>query len=152
GGDAGGRNRRPASIRLKASFCKPAVAHTQIKPRQIPTAVVLVAPGAVGVTHEPRVPRIEEVIDERRAVSHEAPTGIALRTFATEAPTYSTSSTVVERPSDDRTAPIAQSSGTPIATSTCEGSTLPAVHAEPAETAMPLRSRPRTMDSDSTLR
>src|SRR5206468_8065505 len=62
------------------------------------------------------------------------------------------SSAVVERPSEQRTAPIAQSSGTPIATSTCDGSMLPAVHADPPDTPMPLRSSPRTMDSDSTCR
>src|SRR2546425_7368606 len=62
------------------------------------------------------------------------------------------SSAVVVRPSEQRTAPIAQSSATPIATSTCEGSTLPDVHADPADTPMPLRSSPRTMDSDSTCR
>src|SRR5216117_940740 len=61
------------------------------------------------------------------------------------------SSAVVERPSEQRTAPIAQSSGTPIATSTCDGSMLPAVHADPADTPMPLRSSPRTMDSDSSF-
>ena len=61
------------------------------------------------------------------------------------------SSAVVERPSDERTAPIAHSTGTPIATSTYDGSTLPAVQAEPAETPMPFRSRPSTIDSDSTF-
>ena len=56
----------------------------------------------------------------------------------------------VERPSENRTAPMDQSSDTPMATSTCEGSTWPDLQAEPAETATPLRSRPSTMDSDST--
>ena len=39
-----------------------------------------------------------------------------------------------------------------MATSTYEGSTLPEVQAEPADTATPFRSRPSTMDSDSTWR
>src|SRR5712692_8588810 len=41
------------------------------------------------------------------------------------------SSALVDRPREHRTAPIAHSSGTPIATRTCEGSTFPDVQAEP---------------------
>src|SRR5439155_18785534 len=107
------------------------------------------------VEHASALPRL--VLERRhagRAVSHAAPTGITCRSFrtsgSTHSTTYSMSSAVVERPSEHRTAPIAQSTEIPIATRTCEGSTLPDVHAEPADTPMPLRSRPRTIDSDST--
>src|SRR2546425_1112734 len=156
GGHAGRGDGRAAAVGLKARLREAPRAHFQIEPREVAAAGVLVAAGAVGVPHQPGVPRVEEVVDQRRAIPHAAPTGIAWRirltASVTDATTKSTSSVVVERPSEERTAPIAQSSGTPIATSTCEGSTLPAVQAEPADTAMPLRSRARTMDSDSTLR
>src|SRR5205085_1528687 len=135
GGHTRRGDRRTAPVRLKPRLDETAVAHAQIEAREVAAAGIFLTAGAVGIPHQARVPRVQEVLDQRRAVPHAAGTGMALRTFVTtsvtDATTYSTSSAVVERPSDERTAPVAQSSGTPIATSTCEGSTLPAVHAEP---------------------
>ena len=46
-----------------------------------------------------------------------------------------------------RTAPTASSRGTPIAASTCDGSTLPLWHAEPDEQATPDMSSASSIDS-----
>src|SRR5207302_11032623 len=91
-----------------------------------------------------------------RLLGAAGPTGDWVRSLATsgtiDSITYWMSSAEVAWPSEERTEPMAQSSGMPMATSTYDGSTLPDVHAEPADTPMPFRSRPSTMDSDSTLR
>ena len=49
-----------------------------------------------------------------------------------------------------RRLPRARWAATPMAVSTCEGSTDPAEHADPVETAMPFRSSAITSDSPST--
>src|SRR5438552_3079519 len=153
---ARGRDRWAASVRLETNLDRPAVAHAQEEAREVAAASVLVLADAVGGAHEAGVAGVEEVVHERRTVPHATPAGMACRSFLTSGSmhsiTYSMSSAVVEQPSEQRTAPIAQSSGTPIATSTCDSSTLPDVHADPADTPMPLRSSPSTMDSDSTCR
>ena len=51
-----------------------------------------------------------------------------------------TSTAVVSAPSVNRTAVRARSSATPIAVSTCDGSSLPAAHADPLEQITPSRS------------
>ena len=48
---------------------------------------------------------------------------------------------VVERPTVKRTLPRARSGGSPSAVRTCDGSTAPAVHADPEEAQMPCWSR-----------
>src|SRR5262245_13435501 len=55
--------------------------------------------------------------------------------------TRSTSSAVLSRPRLKRIAPSARSRGTPIASSTWDGSTEPVEHADPLEAATPARTR-----------
>src|SRR5260370_9355204 len=62
----------------------------------------------------------------------------------------STSSSVLSLPSVRRRLPCANSTGRCIASSTCDGSTEPEVHAEPVEAAIPSRSRLSRIDSPST--
>src|SRR5207253_8964694 len=70
------------------------------------------------------------------------------RTWATSsgstASTRSTSASVVPGPTLRRSPLRAVSGSLPIATRTCDGSAAPAAHAEPADTAMPARSRRTT--------
>src|SRR5436189_73402 len=80
-GHTGGGDRRPAAVRLKPRLGEAAPVHAQVEAREIAAAVVLLAAGAVGIAHQAGVPRVEEVLDQRRAVSHAAGTGIALRTL-----------------------------------------------------------------------
>src|SRR5579875_89837 len=62
----------------------------------------------------------------------------------------STSSSVLSLPRVRRRLPCASSTGNPMASSTCDGSTKPEVQAEPVEAAMPSRSRLSRIDSPST--
>src|SRR5438093_2051672 len=67
------------------------------------------------------------------------------RTFSTirgsTAVTASTSSTVLSLPKENRSAATPSSRGTPMAVSTCDGSTVPVVQDDADEQAMPARSR-----------
>ena len=54
------------------------------------------------------------------------------------------SASVVDQPRLSRTAPWASSAPIPMASSTCEGWTLPDEQAEPDDTAIPARSKPMT--------
>src|ERR1700732_2150735 len=56
----------------------------------------------------------------------------------------STSASEVDQPRLSRTAPWAISGPNPMASSTCEGCTLPEEQAEPEDTAIPARSKPIT--------
>ena len=60
---------------------------------------------------------------------------------ASPPPTRSTSASLLPCPRLNRTAPRARSLGTPMAISTCEGSTAPVEQADPPEAATPARSR-----------
>src|SRR5207248_8286024 len=62
----------------------------------------------------------------------------------------STSASVLVAPSDRRRAPLAASVDTPMAVSTCDGSTAPLVQAEPADAQTPAPSRRTSRASDST--
>jgi len=64
--------------------------------------------------------------------------------------TVSISSSVFSSPIVSRNEPWAISSGRPIASNTCDGSILPAVHAEPLDTQIPSMSRLNISDSPST--
>src|SRR5207237_5285247 len=82
-----------------------------------------------------RVPRFD----------HRCKTAASALTFSTilgSAPTTaSTSSAVFCLPNENRRAATPSSRGTPMAVSTCDGSTAPVEHAEPEEQAIPARSR-----------
>ena len=54
------------------------------------------------------------------------------------------SASVVDQPRLSRTAPWASSGPNPMASSTCDGWTLPEEQAEPDDTAIPARSKPIT--------
>src|SRR5437773_2215579 len=79
------------------------------------------------------------------AIAHRCSTAERARTFSTifgSAPiSVSTSSRVFSLPNENRSAATPSSRGTPIAVSTCDGSTAPVEHAEPDEQAIPARSR-----------
>src|ERR671919_409230 len=85
----GAADRRPAAVRLKAGLEHATVAHPQIKARLIPAALVLVHAHAVRFPHQPGVARVEEVVEQRRAVPHAAPTGSAARNLRTSGSTDS---------------------------------------------------------------
>src|SRR5439155_26058752 len=76
---------------------------------------------------------------------HRCSTAASARTFSTilgsAAATASTSSAVLSRPNENRSAATPSSRGTPIAVSTCEGSIEPVLHADPDEQATPARSK-----------
>src|SRR5512143_1836116 len=69
--------------------------------------------------------------------------------FGSTAASASTSAASLVRPKENRSAATARSCGTAIAVSTCDGSTDPVLHAEPAEQAMPARSRCISIASES---
>src|SRR5207245_1798680 len=77
--------------------------------------------------------------------SHRCKTVASDRTFSTmrgsAAATASTSSMVLSFPNENRSAATPSSRGTPMAVSTCEGSTAPVEQADPEEQAIPARSR-----------
>src|SRR2546430_1786693 len=73
--DARRRDRRAAPVGLEAHLDRPAVAHAQEEARE--------------VAHEARVAGFEEMVHERRAIPHAAPTGIACRSFRTSGSTHS---------------------------------------------------------------
>src|SRR6266704_1572350 len=79
------------------------------------------------------------------ALPHRWSTADSCLTFSTifgSAPiTASTSSAVFSLPNEKRSAATPSSGGTPIAVSTCDGSTAPVLQAEPEEQAIPARSR-----------
>src|SRR5262249_15031550 len=76
---------------------------------------------------------------------HRCRTAESERTFSTifgrAAATASTSSIVLSLPNENRSAATPSSRGTPIAVSTCDGSTAPVLQADPEEHAIPARSR-----------
>src|SRR6185312_6206214 len=84
-------------------------------------------------------------------VRHQATAPVKRRALATRAGKRSAirsmHSSVVSAPRLMRTADTANSRGTPNAASTCDGSTLPLVHAEPDEQATPARSSAMSIDS-----
>jgi hypothetical protein len=124
-GRARGRDRGTTTVGLKSDLQHTSLAYAQEEPREVTTAGILLFPYPIGYLHEPGVAGPQEVIQQGGAVAHApqaAPTGNALRSLATSgstrSSTYSMSSGLVERPSEHRTAPMAQSTGTPMATST----------------------------------
>src|SRR5881628_1114643 len=86
---ARGRDRGAAPVRLEAHLDRPVVLHPQEETREVAAADVLVLADPVGVTHKARVARVEEMVHERRAVPHAAPTGITCRSFRTSGSTHS---------------------------------------------------------------
>src|ERR1035437_1081917 len=72
---------------------------------------------------------------------------VSLSTFANASITYLISSSVFHAPSENRTEQWASAGVSPMASSACEGSGFPDLHAEPEEKAIPLRSRKGTSDS-----
>src|SRR2546422_8204188 len=82
---------------------------------------------------------------DENALPHQCSTALSARTFWTilgrTATVASTSSRVLSLPNENRSAATPSSRGTPIAVSTCDGSTAPVEHAEPEEQAIPARSR-----------
>src|SRR5256886_14771164 len=76
---------------------------------------------------------------------HRCSTALSALTFSTirgsTAISASTSSVVFSLPNENRSAATPSSRGTPMAVSTCDGSTAPVEHAEPEEQAIPARSR-----------
>src|SRR6185437_15242063 len=89
--------------------------------------------------------------DAAASLRHQATAPVNRRALATSAGKSSAMrsmhSSVVRAPRLMRTADTARSRGTPNAARTCDGSTLPLVHAEPDEHATPARSRAMSMDS-----
>src|SRR2546425_10955259 len=87
---------------------------------------------------------------------HRCSTADSCRTLSTifgSAPmTVSTSSAALSFPNEKRSAATPSSRGTPIAVSTCDGSTAPVLQAEPDEQAMPARSRCMSRASESVPR
>ena len=65
--------------------------------------------------------------------------------------TRSTSASVLNRPREKRTDPCAKLNGTPMARSTCDGSNVPEVHADPDEAQIPAWSSMSRIASPSTF-
>src|SRR5215813_5544236 len=74
---------RPAPVGLKARLGDAPLSHAEIEPREIHALLVFTFAYAVGLPHHPRVPRVAEVIEQRRAVLHYALTGDRARSFWT---------------------------------------------------------------------
>src|SRR6267143_117554 len=81
----------------------------------------------------------------RNEHSHRCSTADKDRTFSTilgsAAATAATSSSLLSIPNEKRSAATPSSRGTRIAVSTCDGSTVPVLQADPDEQAIPARSR-----------
>src|SRR3984957_19263782 len=79
-----------------------------------------------------------------QAVFRRKPLSRVSESFRQASRQRSMSASEVDQPRLSRTAPWANSRPNPIASSTCEGCTLPDEQAEPEETATPPRSKPIT--------
>jgi hypothetical protein len=77
-------------IRLEPGLRHSPVTHPQEQAGEVSAVLVLPLPGGVGLPHHPRVPRVQEVIDEGGAISHVAVTGSASRSFLTSGSTDAT--------------------------------------------------------------
>jgi len=79
-----------------------------------------------------------------QAVFRRSPLSKVPASFRQASRQRSMSASEVDQPRLSRTAPLANSPRNPIASSTCDGRTLPEEQAEPEDTAIPARSKPIT--------
>src|SRR5262245_64150793 len=88
-GHAGRGNGRATAVRLKAHLGRAVSANSQKEAREIAAALVLSLADGVRATHEPGVPRVQEVVDESGTVPHAGPVGRRRRSLLATASMHS---------------------------------------------------------------